>query len=361
MFKKSILSLLGLILIIISLMGCAATPTTKGKETIQIRIGSGYPIEGASWTKVLKEFYIPEVNKALENTNYHINWVESYGGTVAKPGEELEAVQNKLLDMAFVVSPLEPAALKVSNIGYNVPFSSADPKILTQAAYSILEKYPEFSKEYEKYNQKLLGLGVTESYELITKFPVNKVDDLKDVKIAAVGSNLNWIKPIGVVPVQSNLTEAYQSLQSGVYDGWVTFSGPVKGFKLHEQAKYYTKVGFGCAIVGGLTINQDKWNDLPEVVQTTLKQAAKSYSDALVAEINKQLNENLQVIQKEGAQIATLSDQERAKWVKVVQNVPQDYASRLEEAGLPGKSMIKDFIQAQVDAGHKFPLPYTFK
>lgn len=364
-FKKTFL-MLSLLLASTTLTACGGTKSEMNapgdsKETFQIRIGSGYPVEGAPWTKVVKEYYIPEVNKALENTKYKIDWVESYGGTTAKPGEELEAVQNKLLDMAFVVSPLEPSALKVSNIGYNVPFSSSNPEIFTKATYAIFDKYPELSKEYEEANQKLLGLGVTESYELITNFPVDSVEDLKNKKIAAVGSNLNWIKPIGVVPVQSNLTEAYQSLQSGVYDGWVMYSGSVKGFKLHEQAKYFTRVGFGCAIIGGLTINKNTWDNFPEEVQSILGQTGKTYSDALTKEIEKQVNENMELLQKEGAIISDLTEGERVKWTEMVQSVPSDYAKRLEEAGLPGRSMVKDFIQAQIDAGHQFPLSYTIE
>ena len=45
---------------------------------------------------------------------------------------------------------------------------------------------------------------------------------------------------VGAVPVQSSLPEAYTSMQTGVYDGWIMFPSGVVNFKLYEVSKYYT-------------------------------------------------------------------------------------------------------------------------
>ena len=336
----------------------SGSPEEGGKETIDLRIGSGYTADGVPWTRVVKEYFVPEVSKALEGTNYQIEWTEAYGGTIATPGEELEAVQTGLLDLAFVVSPMEPSELVISNLGYNVPFSSSDPAVLQKAMYTIYDKYPEFAGEYEKANQKVLALGMTESYDLISNFPIEKMSDLKGEKIGAIGSNLKWIEPTGVVPVQSNLPQVYQQLQTGVFDGYIIYSGSTYGYKLHEQAKYYTEAGLGSAIIGALTINQDVWAKLPEEVQKAMEEVATNYPDVLAQEISRERSESLEKIESEGAIISQLSDEERANWTEMVSNIPNAYAQRMNEAGLPGTEIVRDYIQAQIDAGYQFPAPY---
>lgn len=335
--------------------------TNESKETIKLRIGSGATVEGAVWVRMIQEYFIPEVDQALENTNYEIDWTTAFGGTVAKLGEELTAVEDNLLDLSFVSGPLHTAVLKITNIGYNTPFSSSDPEVITKAANQLLEKYPEFASEYGDANQTLLGIAVTEGYELITKFPVNQLDDLAGKKMSAVGSNLHWIEAIGTVPVQGNLGEAYQSLQSGVYEGWVMFPGSINGYKLYEPAPYYTEVGLGSVILGGLTVNNDVWGRLPDDVKAVLEQKGREWSDKVAAETKNRTQLDLDEMKENNVHMGSLSTEERKKWVEKVAQIPNHYAKQLNDAGLPGTQIMQEYIQFQKDAGHEFPVDYVIE
>ncbi|MFB4162285.1 C4-dicarboxylate TRAP transporter substrate-binding protein [Alteribacillus sp. JSM 102045] len=341
---------------------CGNNTSTKNaesanEEVISLQVGSAYSPQ-LPWTNSLKNFFIPEVNKALQDTNYKINWTENYSGTVAKAGEELGAVKNGLLDIAFVVSPFEVSALPISNIGYNVPFSSGDPVVVSKAINALNEKYPELSEEYNKANQKLLGLGTTEDYAIQTKFPVKSFNDLKGETIAAVGSNIKWIEPLGVTPVQAALAEMYQSLQSGVYKGVVAAPTSVTGTKLYEQAEYFTEIGFGCAVIGGLTINQDTFDNLPSEVQEVIVEVGVQFPLAMAELSNNETDEALKEIEDGGGTLSTLPNEERKKIAKLLSDIPNSYAEELNKKGLPGSEIMKDYIQLQIDEGHVFPVDY---
>lgn len=371
--RKSFTLMVCLMLVSLGLAGCGGTSTSGSlkqgasgggtanakKEIIKMRIGSGHTPEGTTWVRMVKNYFIPEVNKALEHTNYQIEWNEAYGGTIAKLGEELESVESGLLDMAYVSSPFEPAKLKISNIGYNVPFSTSDPTVIAKVSQKLLDTYPEFSGEYAKANQKLLGLGFSESYHLVTNFPVTKLDDLKGHKMGAAGPNLPWIKSLGAVPVQAGLTEVYQGLQSGLIDGYVTFSFSALGYKFYEQAKYFTKVGLGSVILGGVTINNNKWKSLPKEVQDVLEKTGKGYTVAMGEELKRETDDNLKKMQEHGAIVSELADSEKEKWVNALPDMPNDYAKKLNDDGLPGTRMMRDYIQGQIDAGYTFPKAYN--
>ncbi|MEH7380338.1 C4-dicarboxylate TRAP transporter substrate-binding protein [Bacillus sp. JJ1533] len=352
-----------LLSIMLGLLAACSSPgsnsSSDGKEVIKLRIGSGHTVEGATWIRTIDNYFIPEVDKALESTNYKIEWTKAFGGTVAKLGEEIEAIGEGLLDIGFIVSPFEPSKLPITNIGYNTPFSSPDPGVIAEVAYDLVEKYPEFEKEYEKENQKLLGLGFTESYEIITDFPFETVEDLTGKKIGGAGANLEWIKPVGAVPVQGGLTETYQNIQTGVYNGYIMYTGSTIGYRLYEVAKYFTQVGFGSVIVGGLSVNADTFEGLPKEVQDVLVDVGKKYSFNMAEELSKETSKNLDQIESEGGVVTTLSDAEKLKWLEVLPNIPNDYAKRMNDEGLPGSDIMKDYIQGQMDHGHNFPKPYT--
>ncbi|MHC4362931.1 MAG: C4-dicarboxylate TRAP transporter substrate-binding protein, partial [Planctomycetota bacterium] len=50
-----------------------------------------------------------------------------YGGTIAKLGGVLEAIEAGVLDMGLVAYPFEPAKLFLHNFSYHVPFGTPDP------------------------------------------------------------------------------------------------------------------------------------------------------------------------------------------------------------------------------------------
>ena len=80
-------------------------------ETFNLRIGAGHPV-GALWVGSIKDFFMPEVAKRVEErTDHTITWTEGFGGTVCKLGECLEAVESNLLDIADIEAAFEPAKL----------------------------------------------------------------------------------------------------------------------------------------------------------------------------------------------------------------------------------------------------------
>lgn len=327
------------------------------KEVITLRIGAGAPVESSIWLQPIKNYFMPEVDKALESTNYEINWVENWGTITNMPGE-LETIKAGLLDVGFSTAAFQPSHLMISSMGFNTPFSSSDPEVIAKVANRMEETFEEFAAEYHKTNAKLLGLSVSENYVLVTTFPIDSLDDLEGKKIAGASANQKWLAASGATPVQSALTEAYQSIQSGVYEGWVIFPSSIIGFKLHEQAKYLTNVNFGSMILGGLVVNNDKWAKLPKEVQDVFEKVGKEYTNE-IAKYSKEISvSNLEKMKAEGVQVSTLDPAIEAEWASRLAYMPNDYVQELNNAGLPGKEIMEAYIQYQIDEGHTFPPDY---
>jgi len=330
-------------------------------KTINLRIGSGHTTEGGVWTQLTHEFFVPEVNKRLEGSGYKINWTEAYGGSVAKLGENLDAVQEGLLDLSMVIVPFKPSDLLISNIGYNTPFGTTDPEIMAEVLVELFDKYPEFAQEFTKKGQKLLVFGTSDSYEIVTKFPINSVEDLKGRKIGGAGSNLGWIEPTGAIPVQAGLAEVYQSIQTGVFDGYIMYTRGTLGYRLHEVAPYFTEVGFGSILVAVLTINENTYNKMPAEVQKVIDEVGKELTFEIAKASKADREANLEKMKAEGAKHSVLPESERAKWAAMLPNQPNEYAKKLNAAGLPGSDIVRDYLKLLADKAGALPRTYEIE
>lgn len=351
------------VFVMVSVVGCgggdqkpAAPAPTAEKKVIKLRIGAGHLPDTTTWIGVLDSFFVPEVEKRVaERTNYKIEWNKTWGGTVAKLGEELEAIESGLLDLGFIVYVFEPTKLMMHGMTYRLPFTSPDPVLSAKAASEMYDKYPQVKTAFEKYNQKFLAVAVSEAYDLFTTFPLSKVSELKGKKIAGAGANLTWIEGTGAIPVQSNMNEAYTSMQTGLYQGFINPTSSMYRFKIHEVSKYLLQVGFGCMIVGGVTVNMNVWNKLPKEVQDIMLEVAKEYTAKQAQVTLEQYNKDVAAMQKDGVTITVLDPVEKEKWVNMLSNIPGGWAKEVDATGLPGTAFLKDYLKRMEELGYKAP------
>ena len=245
-------------------LACAAlvaSATSAGaQEIIRLRIASGHP-PANTYVNLMQNFFVPEVTKRVAaKTKYKIEFVEGYGGAMVKVADTLEGVQSGIIDIGGFCFCFEPSNLPLHAFQVMLPFGTMDPETSLKVARAVYDKVPYMSKVFEdKFRQKLIALIADNGYNLGTNFEWNSVADIKGQKIAGAGLNLKWLEFAGATPVQSSLVDAYTSMQTGVYNGWIMFPSGWVNFKLYEVGKFYTEIGFGAITWHGLTINSARW------------------------------------------------------------------------------------------------------
>jgi C4-dicarboxylate-binding protein DctP len=340
---------------VLFLMPLAAGEATA--KTFRLTIGSGHPADAAIWAGQIRDYFAPEVKKRVEATTTHkIKWVDAYGGSVAKLGEILESVQDGILNVGLIVVPFEPVKLFLQNWCYYVPFGSPDVQQVARVSQKMYDRFPYLKNVFEKkYNQKFLGTGTISSYNLVTIFPWKKVEELKGKKIAAAGPNLPWVKSVGAVPVQSNLNEAYTSLQTGVYEGWVMNVDATVGFKLFEVAPNYAFTDFGAISVSCLTINLDTWNTLPKEIRNIMLQVGKEYNEVEAKAAQEKQERCIKTMKTAGVNLFDVPFEEKVRWANMMPNIPDEKAKEADKKGMPGSKLIKAYIEEVEKEGFKFP------
>jgi TRAP-type C4-dicarboxylate transport system substrate-binding protein len=338
-----------------------STTSMVRAEEINIRMGSGHPIGLLAYTESAHDWFAPELKKRVEERTEHtINIQELHAGQVAKVTEVLEATRDGILDVGFISLIFEPSNGYLQTFTLFLPFNSPDAKVVTAAARTTFEQFPELYTSFEsEHNQIYLGGACLENYGLGSDFAWESFADLEGHKIAGAGTNLDWI--VGATAVASNLNEAYQSIQSGVYEGYLSASAWWHKFKLNEVAPYFTKTDFGAQYLNAVTINKQSWDRLPPEVQEIMKEMGAEWSDVTAEVCAKNDAEGLDTLRGLDVEVSEISDAARKDWATALKDFPNRMAEELNSRGFAGSEVLNFYMDEVEKLGHEWPYRYEVK
>jgi len=330
-------------------LGFAASAPVDAKE-FNITVATGHP-PVIPWVRVLRDQFIPDVNKQLEGSGHKIVWNQAYGSTIVKLGGELDAIQKGVVDMSIVGATFHAAKLNLLNVAYYHPFTSPNVGATVKTVDAMYAKVPEMRRLWETNNAVYLaGVGV-DAFSIFSTKPVRQLTDLKGMKIAGVGPNLNWLRGTGAVGVVVTPNTIYNDLQTGVYDGLLIATSQAASLKLHEVAPYMLKAEIQAGYWAGLVINSNTMKALPSEVQAALRKAGASYRDALIAEQVRLAAEGLEIMKKGGIKVTEMDAKDKIVWAAGLPDIAEEWVKSLEEKGLPGKKVQTLYMEGVRAAG----------
>ena len=338
----------------------AALPASVDAKTFTLRIGAGQSVKPLEPFFMVSTYFVPTIEARVEKeTNHKIRFIEAYSGTVAGPSDVLESVEKGLFDIGLWCACFEPTKAVHLAFHYFMPFVTDDPVLQDKITRKTYKQFPKWTGSLAKYNQKWLGAGTSSSYGLGTKFKWSKMSDLKGHKIAGAGPSLPWLKLSGAIAIQTNLNEAYNSLQSGVYEGLAIFPTAWLSFKLHEPAKVFTVVGWGSTSLYQMTMNLRTYDRLPSEIQKIIDEESEIWMDRSAGESSRRFNASLKKLKETGSTIQRLSFKERAKMAAALGDWTRKNAKKLDAQGLPATALMKAYLKNAEAAGIKLPHKYN--
>lgn len=205
----------------------------------------------------------------------------------------------------------------------------------------INEFYKKFNPK-ELADVKVLYLHAHGPGLLHTKKAVNKLEDMKGMKIRATGLASKIVTALGAAPVGTTMPETYDALRTGVADGAMAPMEALQGFKWGEVVNF-TTLSYGSGYSTGffVVMNKNKWNSLPPDVQKVFTDVSAEWIEKTGALWDQIEEEGKQFILKRGNKIIPLSKEENARWVAKVKPIIDDYAKTTKAKGLPGDEALK--------------------
>ncbi len=258
--------------------GIAATPlamaatTAVAAGTTRLRMQTLY---GTETDDLYKSF----VNDVKTGSNKSLRITRFRGSELVPNDQMLDAVGKGTLDMCQGYGGYWAGQLDIAKIESGIPgaWTSFDEAMYVHEAKGlgqlIADAYAEKGVHY-------LGPVFGGPYDLLTKEPVNSLEDLKKMKIRATATVASILNKFDIPTVYLPSQELYVGLSTGAIDG-VIYGGSLeyKALKLHEAAKHYTYLNMiNPGYADGMLINKQKWDAMLPEQQKILELACAKHS-----------------------------------------------------------------------------------
>ncbi len=180
---------------------------------------------------------------------------------------------------------------------------------------------PELKKEFENSGIIVLNsMGTPTTHFMATK-PISKLEDLKGLRIRAIGPVADFIRAAGGVPIGMTYYEVYEALSKGTIDGTQTYWHTDLAYKFDEVCKYVQVPAFHVN-TGATIMNKETYEKLPKDIQELLvgegyaeltRRLAKAYEEDFIKTVN--------VMKKKGLIFTKVSEAEMARWKSLSEKV----------------------------------------
>lgn len=194
-----------------------------------------------------------------------MNWEVFIGGSVGGPRDILGSVRDEIIHSGHIVDVFTPSDLPASNVIAQLSMIVGDTLAATAAANeTFLLNCPACMQEMESHSIRPLVYYATSPQVLMCNAEVKGLADLQGRRVRSVGPIGSAYKALGAVPVNTAVTELYDSLQRGQVDCASASEAWLKDFRLMEVAKYvYAYPVATYPSSQPLNINLGIWHDMP--------------------------------------------------------------------------------------------------
>lgn len=334
-----------------------APAVANAQEVISLTIGASHP-PVVAWVGQITNTFIPEVNRILaEEGEYTVEFNEMYSGTLYGVSETLTAISDGLAEVGWVFSLVEGSRLPLTQITGYLPGVTVDPVLMMSVFNDLNETVPALQEEWDRQNVVFLAGTSADGHQLFTTFPIDDLSDLEGRKVSAPGSVGTWMGGTGAIPVDGALPSFYTDAATGLTEGANTTLTVAASIRYTEVAPYVTIANLGNTFFGGLIVNKDFWEGLPEPVQAAFRQAARTYSVAVGEDVNGRVAGIMERLRTEGPSqnppivVNELTEEQRRAWIEGLPNLAQQWVDTNEAAGLPAREVLTAYMNAARAAG----------
>ncbi|MFH1154749.1 MAG: TRAP transporter substrate-binding protein DctP [Pseudomonadota bacterium] len=210
-------------------------------------------------------------DKVAELTKGEVKIKIFFPDQLVKAKEGLTAMQRGMID-GYIGSMLYFAGVVPEVNGEWLPFSwrNVSEAMDIYYKYGYLDLMREATAKQDCYYLAPISVA---TMGLLTKFPVNGMDDLKGKNIRAVGMEGKIVKALGGSAVSLSGAEQYTALQRGTADGtdypWYT----LRDYKFFEVVSYVSSPALHSPGMVEIVFGNKSWNTLSQEEKDAISQA----------------------------------------------------------------------------------------
>jgi tripartite ATP-independent transporter DctP family solute receptor len=324
MFKKSIVLVLTLSIVMSLLVGCGGEEPNGNEESNEeaYEISLAYVVPETQSTHIAAaEVFKPYVEEQSEG-RIKVNLFPN--GQLGGDRQAIEGVQMGTIDMTI------PAAAVLS--GFEEKFQIFDLPFLFSSKGEVYEALD--GELGSTLSDLLVPLGLRNlaygenGFRHITndEGPITQPSDLEGLKIRTMENpvHMETFRELGANPTPVSFGELYTALQQGTVDAQENPIPLVYTSKFYEVQDYYSLTGHVYAATVVL-INEELFQGMPEDLQNIIIEGAELYRDEQRKLSSQQDEEMLDELRNEGMEINELTNEEKQVFIDATEPVYEEF------------------------------------
>jgi TRAP-type C4-dicarboxylate transport system substrate-binding protein len=338
MYRKMLHAIGGIVIILSFFVISPPWLATVHAQTIKLTFHDPMPpstmSDGAVWW----------MDQVETRTGGKVKFERIFGGSLGKFGDQMKNLKGRIFDVGLTSIVYTPASYPLTTV-FIQPFIVPSLTKGIYASYDLFQSTPALMEEGTAINTKIVGQWWLEALELMSHVPINKMDDMKGLRIRGHGGSADAMAAAGFTVVGIPWSELPQASERKVVDAAslpIPTLAAETGFQ--DIFKYWiTNIPF-YHFHSYLSINLDAWNSLPRDVQDVMLQAGADLRKFNVEHVKKKIDENAKVLAKAGVKQIVFPQDELEKFIKI--GGPPNWEKWImarEAEKLPGREVLNNF------------------
>ncbi len=317
-----------------------AAPFVAGRrastdEPITLRYTTHVPRSHGFYTKA----FVPFAELVRRETQDRLR-LEAYTDRLLHgPIDAFKAAVTGITDYTNAYVTYQPGSFKLLHAP-QLPFLFPSPQVASLVFEQLYPHY--FKEEYERMGVYLAHCDCTSPYNLISRTPIRRLEDLRGLKVRVTGGLTSEIyRELGAVPVAIAAAEIYPAFQRGILDAAALAVPDIVSYRLYEIGRFFTQAEINVVLLQ-YCLNREAFDRLPADLRESFYRLLRVRSQMAVQNIysGPSYENALRVMSEAGVEIIDLDSSERARWRDRVNPLKERFILRYEAEGLPARAAI---------------------
>jgi TRAP-type C4-dicarboxylate transport system substrate-binding protein len=331
----------------------------SGVEPITLSVTSALSLNHGCWVG----FYVPFMEKVTEASQGLVTFEVYSAGELVEGGKEYDALREGVIDIAAPLTPIYDASrFPTSDVG-QLPLKVSNAVIATRAYELMLESQADIDNGKTYRQREFEDNGI---HFMVHNIPAGATINTTGKTLADIGSSAGismrtssragqiFVTEVGMTPISMAAYDLYDALSRGAIDGALIHVADWPAYGLQDILKYsITDASYG-HFVAGCAMTRDRWDSLPPVIQQIMEDVAGECRISGAEYWDEQTIAVMEEGKANGIDFVSFNDlsaetQEQLNQAAV--KTWEEYIKMQEEAGVPGKAIVKLWADCVKEAG----------
>jgi TRAP-type C4-dicarboxylate transport system substrate-binding protein len=313
--NRLVKGMLSLLMGIVLVAGLVTTSYAAGKITV--RIVAAWPQAAQFETQQFVNVLEAMQKEADQKYPGQIFFDYKGAGEVVPTQQQVEALRSGMVDMVLTAASYYTSIMPEVDVLSLTTMQHWEER--NAGVYDYLEKLHN-----AKANAHFVShLGSGDLFYIFLAKPVQKIEDLKGMKIRVAPTHIPFMKALGVEPVVTPPAEIYTAMERSVVAGYIQPVASIRTMGLLPVTKYMVFPGFYQPTMLVLA-NLDFWKKLPDPLKKLITEGMEKGEHTVAAAYEKKMQTEMDALKKAGMVFVQLSPADAKKFSKMADDGMMD-------------------------------------